>query len=92
MNADDIRAIEYLTYAVRAACDSARREGTSVPRMKADTAEAVLGRIQTGELYLTGFEMLAVTERMNRASGTADRSVAVSMLEVIIGVGIRRAA
>jgi hypothetical protein len=57
-----------------------------VARDKADTAERVLERIALGDIPLTAAELLAVNERMNHASGTADRSVAVSMLEVIIGV------
>jgi hypothetical protein len=83
-----MRALEMLTYATRSACDSARREGTSTPRIKADTAERVLGRIAAGDLPLRDSEMLATVERMNRASGTPERSVAVSMLEVVIGVAI----
>lgn len=84
--------LEALTYTVASATTSARREGTSVARIKSDTAEHVLARIASGDIALRDSELLAVCERMNRAPGTADRTVAVSMLEVIIGVGIRRAA
>lgn len=77
-----------LGYAVKSACDSARREGGAVPTGKADTAERVMSRVRSGELPLTNSECIALTERMNRASGTPERSVAVSMLEVIIGRAI----
>jgi hypothetical protein len=84
--------LTYLTHTVLTAADSARREGTSTARIKAETAERVLERIALGDIPLTASELIVVNEHMNHAAGTADRSVAVSMLEVIIGVGIRRAA
>jgi hypothetical protein len=87
----EITPLDALALTVRTACSAALAEGTSTPRIKAETAERVLGRIASGEIALSVHDLIAVNERMNRASGTADRSVAVSMLEVIIGVGIRRA-
>jgi hypothetical protein len=79
-------------YGVASACDCARREGTSTARIKADTAERVYARIASGEIPLRESELRGVLERMNHAGGNADRSVALSVLEVIIGIGIMRAA
>lgn len=87
-----MQPMEMLEATTRSACVSARAQGGSVPRIKADTAERVLERIVSSEITLRRSEILETVERMNHASGTADRSVAVSMLEVLIGVGIRRTA
>jgi len=62
--------------------------GSSTERIKAQTAQSVLNRIESGEIELTDEDAITLTEGMNRVEGNPDRSVNSLMLEKVVGVGI----
>lgn len=61
---------------------------SSTERIKAQTAQNVLDRIESGEIEFTDQDAITLSEGMNRVEGNADRSVNSLMLEKVVGVGI----